>query len=72
MAVLGLREGDGARKHEATLESLLAHRPSRSGFSRFKAFEKAPDSGKPEERAHAERTRGKVRMRMTKNACAFL
>ncbi len=72
MAALGLRGSDGARKHEVALENPLAHRPPRSGFSRFKAFEKASDSGKSEERAHAEKIRGKVRMRMTKNACAFL
>jgi len=72
MAALGLREGAGARKHEATLESLPAHRPSRPGFSRLKVFEKPSDSAKLEERAYAEKIRGIERMRTTKNTCAFL
>ena len=72
MVALGLREGAGARKHEATLESLLTHKPSRPGFSRLKLFEKASDSAKLEEQAYAERIGRKEEMRMAKNIRTFL
>ncbi len=69
---LGLREGAGTRKHEATLESVLTHRPSRSGSSKLKLFEKSSDSDNPEEQAYAERIGEKEIMRAAKNICAFL
>ena len=69
---LGLREDTGARKHEATFESLRAHRPSRPGFSRLKLFEKASDSAKLEEQAYAERIGRKEEMTMAKNIRTFL
>jgi hypothetical protein len=72
MVALGLREGAEARKHEATFESLLAHRPSRPELSRLKLFEKASDSAKLEEQAYAERIGRKEEMRTAKNICAFL
>ncbi len=51
MVALGLREGAGDRKHEATLESLLTNKPSCLGFSWLKLFPKASDSAKPDEEA---------------------
>jgi hypothetical protein len=72
MVALRLREGAGARKHEATFESLLTHRASRPEFPELKLFEKASDSENIEEQAYAERIRGKEKMRTAKNICAFL
>jgi len=72
MVALGLRGGAGARKHEATFESLLAHRPSRPDLSRFKLFEKTSDSAKPEEQAYAERIGRKEEMRTAKNIFTLL
>ena len=69
---LGLSEDAGARKHEATFESLLTHRPSRPGFSRLKLFGKALDSAKLEEQAYAERIERKEEMTMAKNIRTFL
>jgi len=69
MVALGLREDTRAWKHEATFESPLAHRPSRS---RLKLFEKASDSAKLEEQAYAERIGRKEEMTMAKNIRTFL
>ncbi len=72
MVALGLREDTGARKHEATFESLSTHRPSRPELSRLKLFEKASDSAKLEEQGYAERIGRKEEMRMAKNIRTFL
>ncbi len=72
MVALGLREGAGARKHEATLESLLTNKPSCLGFSWLKLFPKASDSAKPDEEADSEKIAGNETMRTAKNICIFL
>jgi len=72
MVALRLKEGTGARKHEATFESLLTHRASRPGFPRLMQFEKASDSANLVEQAYAERIKGKETMRRAKHICAFL
>ena len=66
-----MNEGTGARKHEATFESLLTHRAPHPGFPRLMQFEEASDSAILEEQAYAERIRGKEKMRMAITICVF-
>ena len=63
MVALRLKEGAGARKHEATLESLLTHGETRPRLPRLKLYEKPSDSANIEEQVYAERIRGKEQMR---------
>ena len=72
MVALGLGGDIGPGKDEATFESLLTHRASRPGLSRFKPFEKASDSAKLEEQGYAQRIGRKEEMRMAKSISTFL